>query len=165
MYYIIGINGKELRAARLNKDIPANTGVIIQGNSGTYRFYKTDSPSPLKYPSLLSGSIEDITQAQALEQAQKSGTIYTLGRGTDSYINFYPYAEPTLHANKAFFIYEGENNAKRFTLSFSGDATGIHQIDNDRNDGAWYTIQGIRLNGKANQKGIYIYNGNTHIIK
>ena len=165
VYYIIGINGKELRAARLNKDIPANTGVIVQGNSGTYRFYKTDSPTPLKYPSLLSGSIEDITQAQALEQAQKSGTIYTLGRGTDSYINFYPYAEPTLHANKAFFIYEDENNAKRFTLSFSGDATGINQIDNDRNDGAWYTIQGIRLNGKPNQKGIYIYNGNTHIIK
>ncbi len=165
VYYIIGVNGKELRAARLSQDIPANTGVIVQGNSGTYRFYKTNNPTPLKYPTLLSGSTEDITKAQALEQAQKSGTIYTLGKGTDSYINFYPYAENILHANKAFFIYEGENNAKYFTLSFGGEASGISQIDTERQDGTWYTIQGIMLNGKPTQKGLYIHNGNIHIIK
>lgn len=168
VYYITGMNGKELRAARLNSNIPANTGVIVQGNSGkTFRFPKISDTevTPLKYPSILSGSVEEITPAEALAAAQSTGTIYTLGRGSDSYINFYQYSGSTLAPYKAFLIYEGSNNAKSLTFSFEGDATGIDTINADTEDGAWYTVQGVKLIGKPATKGVYIHNGMKVTIK
>ena len=165
VYYITGINGKELRAARLNQDIPANTGVIIQGNTGTYRFPKISEATALKYESILSGSVEVITPAAALEAAQSSGVVYTLGRGSDSYINFYRYSGETLAAYKAFLIYEGASGAKALTLGFGGDATGIKALDANATDGAWYTLQGVKLSGKPTQKGLYIHQGKAITIQ
>ena len=164
VYYLTGRNGNELRAARLNSNIPANTGVIVQGNSGTYRFPKTSNPTELKYTSILSGSVEDITPAEALAAAQSTGTVYTLGRGKDSYINFYKYSGSTLAAYKAFLILE-DSNAKAFSMVFEDGTTGIIALDADNNDGAWYTVQGIKLIGKPIHKGLYIHNGKTVTIK
>lgn len=164
VYYIYELRGKELRSTRLRKDIPAYTGVIVQGNSGVYRFPKIEVATPLKYPTLLSGSTKKITVREALENAHSSGTVYTLGRGYDSYINFYKYSGSTLAANKAFFIYEGGNNAK-FSLGFEEETTGINALDRIEEDGTWYTIQGVKLTGKPTQKGLYIHNGNTYINK
>ncbi|MBO4315880.1 MAG: S8 family serine peptidase [Prevotella sp.] len=164
VYYLTGRNGNELRAARLNSNIPANTGVIVQGNSGTYRFPKTNNPTALKYTSILSGSVEDTTPAEALAAAQSTGTVYTLGRGKDSYINFYKYSGSTLAAYKAFLILE-DSNAKAFSMVFEDGTTGIIALDADNNDGAWYTVQGIKLIGKPTHKGLYIHNGKTVTIK
>ena len=165
VYYIIGLRGNELRAARLNSNIPANTGVIVQGNSGTYRFPKISNPTPLKYSSILSGSVENVTPAEALEAAHSTGTIYTLGRGKDSYINFYKYSGNTLSAYKAFLIIE-ENNAKSFTMTFEDGTTGIIALDTtDNQDDAWYTVEGIKLKGKPMRKGVYLHNGKSIIIK
>ncbi|MBQ6063383.1 MAG: S8 family serine peptidase [Prevotella sp.] len=165
VYYIIGFKGKEMLAARLKSNIPANTGVIVHGNSGTYRFPKTATADALKYPSYLSGSVVDTTPAKVLEEAQASGSVYTLGRGTDSYINFYKYSGTTLHANKAFLIYDGDSGAKQLTLRLEGDATGIDDVNSDGEDGTWHTLQGIMLQGRPTQKGIYIHNGNSYIIR
>ena len=164
VYYLTGRNGNELRAARLNSNIPANTGVIVQGNSGTYRFPKTSNPTALKYTSILSGSVEDITPAEALAAAQSTGTVYTLGRGKDSYINFYKYSGNTLSAYKAFLILE-DNDAKAFSMVFEDGTTGIIALDADNGDGAWYTVQGIKLQGKPTRKGVYIHDGKSIIIK
>ena len=165
VYYIIGIKGKELLAARLKNNIPAYTGVIVQGNAGTYRFYKTEEADALKYPSLLSGSTTDISTAQVLRESKTTGYVYTLGRGTDHYLNFYRYSESTLAANKAFLIYDDGNAAKQLTLNLGDDATGINFVKADKDNGAWYTIQGIRLNGKPMQRGLYIHNGSTYMIQ
>lgn len=164
VYYLTGRNGNELRAARLNSNIPANTGVIVQGNSGTYRFPKTSNPTELKYTSILSGSVEAITPAEALAAAQSTGTVYTLGRGKDSYINFYRYSGETLAAYKAFLILE-DSNAKAFSMVFEDGTTGIIALDADNGDGAWYTVQGIKLIGKPTRKGLYIHNGKTVTVK
>ncbi len=168
VYYITGMNSEMCIRDSLNSNIPANTGVIVQGNSGkTFRFPKISDTevTPLKYPSILSGSVEEITPAEALAAAQSTGTIYTLGRGSDSYINFYQYSGSTLAPYKAFLIYEGSNNAKSLTFSFEGDATGIDTINADTEDGAWYTVQGVKLIGKPATKGVYIHNGMKVTIK
>lgn len=164
VYYLTGRNGNELRAARLNKDIPAYTGVIVQGNQGTYRFPKTNNPTALKYESILSGSVKNITPAQALEEVQSNGTIYTLGRGSDSYINFYRYSGNMLSAYKAFLILE-DNNAKSFSMMFEDGTTGVLSVDADIEDGAWYTVEGIKLQSKPKRKGVYIHKGKSIIIK
>ena len=48
-----------------------------------------------------------------------------------------------------------------------GAADGIEQmlLKNNANDDVWYTLQGIRLNGKPQQKGVYIHNGKAVVVK
>lgn len=168
VFYIYEINGKELKAARLYETIPANTGVIIQGNSNTaecpaYRFPRVAEADPLTRSSYLSGSVVNTTVAAVL--AETPGTIYTLGRGSDTYINFYRYSGKNLAANKAFLILGG-NNAKGFSLVVDGEeATGIKALDTVTDDGAWYTVEGIKLQGKPTRKGVYLHNGKSVIMK
>ena len=51
----------------------------------------------------------------------------------------------------------------------SGKITGIIEIREDKNtekqDGSWYTLSGMRLNGMPTQKGLYIKNGRKIIIR
>lgn len=168
VFYIYDIVGKELKAARLYETIPANTGVIIQGNSNTaerpvYRFPRVAEADPLTRQSYLSGSVDSTTVAAVL--AETPGTIYTLGRGSDTYINFYRYSGKNLAANKAFLLLP-TNNAKGFSLFVDGEeATGIKALETVEDNGAWYTVEGIKLQGKPTRKGMYLHNGKSVIMK
>ncbi|MBR5061349.1 MAG: hypothetical protein IKX24_04310 [Prevotella sp.] len=165
-FYIYERDGKELKAARLEKNIPGGTGVIIEGNSGTYKFPIIDEADPLPAGapnSLLDGCVENTPVASLL--AQTPGIIYTLGRSKESYINFFKYTGTTLNANKAYYLLPEGSNAKSLTISFDGEATGIRNADTDVVDGAWYTIEGVQVQGKPMRKGLYIHNGKTVIVK
>ena len=165
-FYIYERDGKELKAARLDKNIPAGTGVIIEGNSGTYKFPIIDEADPLPAGapnSLLDGCVENTPVASLF--AQTPGIIYTLGRSKESYINFFKYTGTTLNANKAYYLLPEGSNAKSLTISFDGEATGIRNADTDVVDGAWYTIEGVQVQGKPMRKGLYIHNGKTIIVK
>jgi hypothetical protein len=45
------------------------------------------------------------------------------------------------------------------------EAAGISNVNAHIDDGAWYTLQGVRLNGAPKQRGIYIRNGKTVVVK
>jgi len=156
----------ELKLARLNTTIPANTGVIIQGNSGTYRFPKaTGNVSELKRNNYLQGVVET-TPVSTIKAAQPSqGTIYTLGKGTDSYIGFYKYSGKNINANRCYLFIDNNAAANGFSLDFDDMTTAIDQLRAGEEQGEWVTLQGIRLNGKPAQRGIYIHNGKTVNIK
>lgn len=165
VYYIHEKSGSELRATRLNKNIPANTGVIVQGNSGTYNFIRIKTADDLpRGTSLLSGCLEDTPASEIT-----GGTVYTLGRGKESYINFFKYTgTKPLQANKAYYLLPSGNSAKALTLSFDdaeSEVTGINTVGAKAENGAWYSIQGIQLQGKPATKGIYIHNGKAVIVK
>ena len=167
VYYIYGLNGKELLSARLDNTIPAKTGVIIQGNSGEYKFPIIEEADPLPSVapnSLLSGCLEE-TPVSIVKDKNVGAKIYTLGRGKDTYINFYQYSGQMLHANKAFYLLEAAGNAKELSVRFDDQATGIRTASTLVDDGAWYTIQGIRLQGEPAAKGLYIHNGKTIVVK
>lgn len=56
------------------------------------------------------------------------------------------------------------------TIDFVGnsEATGIQSVDTKQvaaDDDNWYTLQGVKLDGKPTEKGIYIYNGKKVAIK
>ena len=58
-------------------------------------------------------------------------------------------------------MYTGATHAKSFE-----EATGIRSIDNEQlTNGDWYTIDGVKLNGKPTEKGIYIVNGRKVVVK
>lgn len=167
VYYIYKIEDGQVKYARLSQYIPENTGVVIHGNQGTYRFPKAlGQVTPLKYENKMTGSTETISVAKALENASPSSIVMTLGRGTNSYIGFYKYSGKTLAANKAFIIWENTTeSAKGFVMNFDNESTGINAIGVEGEDDKWYTIQGLPLNGKPSQPGLYIKKGKTITIK
>ena len=63
----------------------------------------------------------------------------------------------------------GAAKARAFVLNFDGEeATGILEVSADfdeKKDDAWYSLDGIRLNGKPTQRGLYINNGKKTLIK
>lgn len=96
----------------------------------------------------------------------------------------YPNGEMTIGCQRAYFqLAEGltaggpvsgsnANQIRAFMLNFGDDeTTRIKAIDDLRihniqfEAGAWYTIDGRKLNGKPTQRGIYINNGNKIVIK
>jgi hypothetical protein len=166
VYYVYKIEGKNLKKARINNIIPANTGVIVHGNEGTYRFpTMKGSTYQLPYTNYLSGSVVRILTSEVLAQSQyPDGKIYTLGRGgSENFINFYNYTGKYLNANKAFLLLPGDTSINYFT--FDDDTNGITTVNMDDDKSGWYTPQGVKLNGKPTQKGIYIHQGKATTIK
>ena len=156
---------KEVRLRRLESDIP----VVVMGNAGTYTFPRNHGTvSELPSDNLLYGSTVKTTPAEALELYQKpDGIIMTLGKGSSGYIGFYKYTGKNLAANKAFLIYEptGQSYATAFSISGFDDLTGIRDLGIVSNSDEWFTLQGIKLKGAPRQRGIYIHNGKTVVVK
>ena len=89
---------------------------------------------------------------------------------------YYPIAGATIGAQRAYFQLVGieagdkANNARAFVLSFGDDdATRIisttDATDYTDRSGAWYSLDGRRLDEKPTQRGIYINNGRKVVIK
>ncbi len=156
---------KELRMKPLYTYIPANTGVVVQGNSGTYRFpIATVAVDPLSQ-NVFSGVLETTPVDQL-----GNGTVLTLGMGSNGYVGFYKYSGSSIRAN-SIYILMPDNGVKAtgaLSIVTEDEATGIRYIygtvEELNNDG-WYTIQGLKLNGQPTDKGIYIHNGKTVLIK
>lgn len=164
VYYAYDISNGSMKLARLNSVIPANTGVVVHGNAGTYRFTKSQNDSyQTKYYNYLTGSTVSITPAQALEAAQSDGNVYTMQIGSNGFIAFYRFTGSRLAANKAFLIYN-ENLSKINIGDNDQVATYIQSISQEE-EGSWYTIQGVKLSGKPSHQGIYIFNGKPVSIK
>ena len=54
---------------------------------------------------------------------------------------------------------------RQYSFDFNGTTTGIDNVNiSGLEDGAWYTISGIRVNRPA-AKGVYIHNGRKVIVK
>ena len=71
---------------------------------------------------------------------------------------YYPNAEVTMNAFRAYFQVDGSSLIKHFALKFSGDdATGISTVEAGDGNETIYNVAGMRLN-KA-QKGVNIVNG------
>ncbi len=170
VYYVKEATGTEVKLADVGDYIPANTGVIIQGNSGTYTFPRyrgTVDPIPAN---LLRGSLTNITPAKALQEANASSTsiVMTLGLGGNGYVGFYKYTGKTLNANRAYLIYDkgAQSNLNMLSIGgMGGEFTGINDVDARFDEGAWYTLQGVRLNGKPLQRGVYLHNGKAVVVR
>jgi hypothetical protein len=104
------------------------------------------------------------------------GTVYQdiLLMGDNNQL-FYPDGEGAswLGACRAYFkIGEDGGTARQITgfdLNFDdGETTGIITITdsvNSSNSDAWYTIDGMKLDGKPTKKGVYIVNGKKTVIR
>ena len=105
-------------------------------------------------------------------------TVLVLGLESKSkVIGFWPYSgKKPINAHRCVitesdFKHNGGNaksfNGASFYLSDDDETTGIEHINDSSNQvsGAWYTLQGVRLNSRPTKQGIYIHAGKKIVIK
>ena len=73
-----------------------------------------------------------------------------------------------LKATRAYIIVPkaaGSAQGRQYSFDFNGTTTAIDNVTvSGMEDGAWYTISGIRVN-RPTAKGVYIHNGRKVIVK
>jgi surface protein len=151
------------------KVIPANNVVIIvadKDNENIIMNIDDDAQAEMPTNHLLARKYH--------EDLSYEGDIYVLGMvngkfGFHKYDKrFYlPFYKAFLHITRST-----GGSARAITFSFADDITGVETIDNgqltiDNYAGAdvWYTINGVKLNGKPTAPGMYINSGKKIIIK
>ncbi len=146
------INGTEVKGI-----VPAGTGLLMTGTEGaTYVF------------PLTSGDATADVSGNKLVGVTKDTDLSTLKDGNTHYVyygdGFWPLSTGTIAANKAYLSLPNAGNAK-INVSLGGATTGIEDIAADNEDnGAWYTLDGVKVNEKPTAKGLYIHNGKKVIV-
>ena len=88
-----------------------------------------------------------------------------LGSGSTLY---WPSNDMTINAFRAYFDL-GSNQARSFVLNFGDEETGIVSTTDFTDDtdraGAWYSLDGRKLDGQPTKKGLYIHGGRMVVIK
>ena len=161
------INEGYITMTQIDGTIPANTGVIVKANQGTYEFaYSADETTALT-GNLLAGSVAD---------EYVEGAAYVLGNenGVGLYkalLNKNEAGEAgTTHfknnANKAYLPASAVPNKSVAFYGFDWNGTtGIDQItDNREQSTAIYDLTGRRVES-ISAPGIYIVNGKKLLVK
>lgn len=132
--------------------IPANTGVILAGDEGTYNFALTTG-----------GSVEDNALTGTIVAISRPENSYILATGTSG-VGFYKDGASTIPGFKSYLPASAGGEVK--TFRFGDDATGINEelrIKNEefstyKQGSTIVNLAGQKVNGKL-PKGIYIVNG------
>ena len=139
--------------------IPANTGVVLEGNEGTYDFAITTTDANVN--SALSGN-------KATANVADDATAYILSKGTQG-VGFYKLnsTERTIQGGRAFYtVPASTEGTAAIAFIFGGEVTGINNaVSNDAQSNApIYDLTGRKV-AKAVKGGLYIQNGRKFIVK
>lgn len=142
-------------------DVPANTGIVLIGEVGTYPVNYSTSTS--WYTNILKGVMEATTISPTIGEY----TNYVLTEGSYG-IGFYPLSQSgTLAAGKAYLqLPTSVSSAKGISMSFEDETTGIcdnYEVEIMNSDAAVYDLHGRKV--KNPTKGLYIVNGKKVVIK
>ena len=146
-----------IKGTDVNGIVPAGTGLLMTGTEGaTYVF------------PLASGDATADVSGNKLVGVIKDTDLSKLTDGNTHYVyyddGFWPLKTGTIAANKAYLSLPTASNAKIY-VSLGGATTGIEDIAADNKDhGAWYTLDGVKVNEKPTVKGLYIHNGKKVIV-
>lgn len=144
-------------------EIPANTGVLLQGAEGAYTADIIDSAEAPEQ-NLLSASLYG-TEVSEYSYDAPYGKTYVFGKSSDGKIGFVKGSEGyVVPAGKAYLVYdEGETGeAREFIPLEDGTTTAIDALTAER------TAQVYNLRGQqvgAAYKGIVVKNGRKYLNK
>ena len=148
--------------------IPANTGVILQGEANNYIFSQTESESTEDFSSnsLIAASA---TATASTTLTAESG--YYVLTNSDGEAVFGVVAADITIDNKAYLQLTTESSdeddttseAKTISIVFA-ETTGIESVSSEKaTDGSYYNLQGVKVLSPS--KGLYIKDGKKVIIK
>ena len=143
-------------------DVPAGTGIVLLGNEGTYSI-------PLgSGKTYVVNMLVGVDADKVLNKTEGANSNFILSDGENG-VGFYPVKDgSTLVAGKAYLTLPTaalSSYAQSFSLRF-GDATGISPTsDKGKEAGAWFTLDGRRLEAQPTAKGLYIVNGKKIIVR
>lgn len=159
--YKATVNGSIVNLTKVNT-VAAGEGVLLHSLS--------NGEATENIPVISSATANDgnafVGTLYAQTIPQTNGTIknYVLSNGTNGF-SFYLAATggQALAANKAYLPIAA-SSAKSMTFVFDSGVTGINEMSTpDTNEGAYYSVQGVRVGTPT--KGIYIRNNKKVIIK
>lgn len=136
--------------------IPANTGVVLEGEKGSHDFTITTTDATVT--SALSGNKATATVAD-------DATAYILSKGTQG-VGFYKLnsTERTIQGGRAFYTVPASTESA-VAFIFGGEVTGINNaVINNTNNAPIYDLTGRKV-AKAVKGGLYIQNGRKFIVK
>lgn len=143
--------------------IPANTGVILEANAGTYDFTVTDDDV---VPAL--GTTNELTGACPKSVKNPKMKVYTLQNGANG-VGFYLFkgqnaqgATTYINGFRSWLELSPESPAMSFRFKF-GTTTDIESLVTLQNAKAIYDLSGRRVENM--DKGIYIVNGKKIVVK
>ena len=145
--------------------IPANTGVVLYGQSGTYYNCGTDKTAP--EDNLLSVVATDETQVKPTN----AGYVNYLLAEYNGEVGFWRFDNYRYNMGGKAYLHVPtgtQSEAKGIVLSLDGVATGISGVEADgvEDNGAekvYYDLSGRRVENPT--RGLYIVNGKKVIIK
>ena len=147
-----------LKMERVEGVLPANTGVIIMAEEGTYAFVESNETPAVIEKNLLKGTVEKT------EITAEANTSYYVLSAPDGVVAMY-LAKLTENkfwnnANRAYLpINYGDQLSRKFVFDF-GDETGIAETENGNvkaENSAIFDLSGRRV--QKGQKGIFIRDG------
>lgn len=164
-YIVSAVDGTENKATlkSISGTIPANTGVVLVGEEGSYTMTTAESASSVG-DNLLVANVGDYK----LPASVGSNYHYTLAAGP---VFKHSSGSGALAAGKAFLRttvnVEGGGSARSISLTFEGsDITGVNEVNVQKEDitnGEYYDLMGRRVVNPT--KGLYILNGKKVFIK
>ena len=136
--------------------VPANTGVVLKGNAGTYSIPVIATSKTAK------GDLTGNVLAATPFDAEPDFTFYALGIAGED-VQFRPVTSGAIAAGKAYLKVAKSTDVKAFNVVWK-DADGIDSLNSTAmNERGLFSLSGQRL-GKAG-KGINIVNGKKVAVK
>ena len=164
--YTATVSGTTITLHRLGKVIPAGKAVIIVSNGATVVMQNSDAAAETDVENKLHGLDAATARTTVLSQYEADAILMLSDK--NGHFGFHEVSLTNIPANKAFLALAGsEAKARQFTIVFE-DATGISHTEITEiteKPGAWYTLNGVKLNGKPTKSGIYVNNGKKVVIK
>lgn len=170
------IDGIYLKMNQLASVIPANTGVIIKAEPGTYTFTENNASQSVIGRNMLSGTVED---RYITPEANAVCYVLSVVNGVAGMYRVELNADGAFknNANKAYMAVQrlgvGDGNADtsdpttQLSTVFRFDFSGTTAIENTATDNnatpVYYDLRGRRVQNPIN--GIYIVNGKKVLVK
>lgn len=175
-YYVsrVDTDGHTLTLTKLGEAgtvVPALTPMLIQRTDGTITHFAFNATSE-KANGVTEVNLLKGTTNTAIDNDATHYYVLGLGNAGGNYagqLGFFHSTQNKIGSWRAYLDLSntGTTSAKGFRFVIDNNVTnGITTIGQSGvEDGAWYTLSGIKLNGEPTEKGIYVHNGKKVILR